>query len=138
VKDLLVSQGAIFSSRKDFHIKSHTILAGRGITATPYNAKWQVLFFTEFSYQLMAKIFRRAHRAIARKWLDKSSVKHRDKELVLECSQLLKQLSIATEPIRVIDRYVANNILRVAFGTDEESLGSPKYNEILEMIWDVV
>jgi len=45
VKDLLVSQSAIFSSRKDFHIKSHTILAGRGITATPYDAKWQVLFF---------------------------------------------------------------------------------------------
>jgi len=96
------------------------------------------IVFMEFSYQLMAKIFRRTHRAIARKWLDKSSVKHRDKELVLECSKLLKQLSVATEPIRVIDRYVANNILRVAFGTDEESLGSPKYNEILEMIWDVV
>ena len=45
VKDLLVSQSAIFSSRKDFHIKSHTILAGRGITATPYDAKWQVVFF---------------------------------------------------------------------------------------------
>ena len=48
VKDLLVSQGAIFSSRKDFHIKSHIILAGRGITATPYNAKWQVLFLRNF------------------------------------------------------------------------------------------
>jgi len=45
VKDLLVSQSAIFSSRKDFHIKCHTILAGRGITATPYDAKWQVPFF---------------------------------------------------------------------------------------------
>jgi len=50
VKDLLISQGAIFSSHKDFYIKSHTILAGRGTTATPYNAKWQILFFMEFSY----------------------------------------------------------------------------------------
>jgi len=86
----------------------------------------------------MAKIFRRAHWAIVRKWLDKSSVKYQDKELVLECSKLLKQLSVATEPIHVIDRYVMNNILQVAFGTDEESLGLAKYNEILKMIWDVI
>ena len=43
VKDLLVSQSAVFSSRKDFYIKSRTILAGRGITAAPYDAKWQYL-----------------------------------------------------------------------------------------------
>jgi len=86
----------------------------------------------------MAKIFRRAHQAIARKWLDKSSVKYQDKELVLEYSKLLKQLFVATEPICVIDRYVTNNILRVAFGTDEKSLGLAKYNEILKMIWDII
>jgi len=86
----------------------------------------------------MAKIFRRAHWAIVRKWLDKSSMKYQDKELVLECSKLLKQLSVTTEPICVIDCYVTNNILRVAFGTDEESLGLAKYNEILKMIWDVI
>jgi hypothetical protein len=39
-KDLLVSNGAIFSSRKQYFIKSQTILRGRGITATPYNDKW--------------------------------------------------------------------------------------------------
>jgi len=138
VKDLLVSHSAIFSSRKDFHIKCHTILAGRGITATPYDARWQVLSFFLFPCQLTAKIFRRAHRAIAKKWLDKGPVKHRAKDLVLECNKLLNQLSVATEPIRVIDRYVANNILKVAFGADEESLGPVKYNEILEMIWDFV
>ena len=39
-KDLLVSNGAIFSSRKQYFIKSQTILHGRGITATAYSDKW--------------------------------------------------------------------------------------------------
>jgi Cytochrome P450 len=39
-KDLLVSNGAIFSSRKQYFIKSQTILRGRAITSTAYNDKW--------------------------------------------------------------------------------------------------
>ncbi len=39
-KDLLVSNSAIFSSRKQYFIKSQTILRGRGITVTAYNNKW--------------------------------------------------------------------------------------------------
>ena len=41
-KDLMVTNGAIFSSRKEMFIKSKTIFAGRGITATPYNSQWYV------------------------------------------------------------------------------------------------
>ena len=39
-KDLLVSNGAIFSSRKPYFIKGKTILTGRAITAMGYNAGW--------------------------------------------------------------------------------------------------
>jgi hypothetical protein len=39
-KDLLVSNGAIFSSRKEYFVKSQTILRGRAITSTPYNDTW--------------------------------------------------------------------------------------------------
>jgi hypothetical protein len=39
-KELLVSNSAIFSSRKQYFIKCQTILRGRGITVTPYNDKW--------------------------------------------------------------------------------------------------
>lgn len=39
-KDLLVTKGAVFSSRKDNFIKSQTILAAGGVTATPYNDTW--------------------------------------------------------------------------------------------------
>jgi Cytochrome P450 len=42
-KDLLVSNGAIFSSRKQYFIKDQTILNGRAITSTPYNDKWWVV-----------------------------------------------------------------------------------------------
>lgn len=41
-KDLLVSNSAIFSSRKQYFIKCQTILCGRGITVTAYNDKWYV------------------------------------------------------------------------------------------------
>jgi Cytochrome P450 len=39
-KDLLVSNGAIFSSRRLYFMKNQTILRGRAITATPYNDTW--------------------------------------------------------------------------------------------------
>lgn len=35
-KDLMVTNGAVCSSRKEMFIKSQTIFATRGITATPY------------------------------------------------------------------------------------------------------
>ena len=39
-KDLMVTNGNVFSSRKDMFLKSQTIFAGRGITGTPYNNTW--------------------------------------------------------------------------------------------------
>jgi hypothetical protein len=39
-KDLMVTQGAIVSDRKEFFIKSKTVFAQRGITAMMYNDEW--------------------------------------------------------------------------------------------------
>lgn len=39
-KDLMITQGAMFSNRKEMFIKSQIVCAGRGITATPYNDRW--------------------------------------------------------------------------------------------------
>ena len=50
VKDLMVTNGSVFSSRKEMYLKSQIIFAGRGITATPYNDKWSVLFFYLWSH----------------------------------------------------------------------------------------
>lgn len=41
-RDLLVVQGANFSSRWKYFLKSETILRGGGITSTPYNDTWLV------------------------------------------------------------------------------------------------
>jgi hypothetical protein len=39
-KDLMVTNGAVFSSRKENFIKSQTIFACRGVTAMAYGDKW--------------------------------------------------------------------------------------------------
>lgn len=39
-KDLLVNNGAIFSSRKKYFMKNQTILRGRAITASQYDDTW--------------------------------------------------------------------------------------------------
>ena len=40
VKDLVVTNGAVFSSRKEMYMKSQQIFVRRGITATPYDDHW--------------------------------------------------------------------------------------------------
>lgn len=40
VKDLMVTNGAIFSSRKDMFVKAQTIFLRRAITSTCYNDSW--------------------------------------------------------------------------------------------------
>lgn len=42
-KDLMVTNDNVISSRKEMFIKSQTVFAGRGITATQYNDRWYVL-----------------------------------------------------------------------------------------------
>lgn len=39
-KDLMVTNGSVFSSRKEMFVKSQLVFVGRGITATPYNDRW--------------------------------------------------------------------------------------------------
>lgn len=44
-RELLVNNGAIFSSRKQYFVKNQTILKGRAITASPYGETWYVNAF---------------------------------------------------------------------------------------------
>ena len=39
-RDLLVTNGAIFSTRKRYFMKNQVILRGRAITASEYGSKW--------------------------------------------------------------------------------------------------
>ena len=51
-KDLMVTNGAVFSDRKEMFVKSQTVFAGRGVTATPYNDRWcvEIVFSSSQSY----------------------------------------------------------------------------------------
>jgi hypothetical protein len=40
IKDLVITNGSIFSSRKEMFMKSKIIFVRRGITATPYDETW--------------------------------------------------------------------------------------------------
>lgn len=40
VKDLVITNGATFSSRKDMFMKAQLVFARRGVTATQYNDTW--------------------------------------------------------------------------------------------------
>ena len=47
VKDLLVTNGNIFSSRKDMYMKAQLVFARRGVTATQYNDTWYLTLLLE-------------------------------------------------------------------------------------------
>ncbi|THH14413.1 hypothetical protein EW146_g5914 [Bondarzewia mesenterica] len=89
IKDLMVTNGAIFSSRKEMFIKSQTIFKGRGITdafffsgcflATPYSERW------------------RKHRRIAWSWLHQRAVDGYTPVLDREATSMIKNLYIASQ-----------------------------------------
>lgn len=90
------------------YIKSETVFAGRGITATPYNDRW------------------RAHRRIASIWLNQRAVDSYTNVLDFEATVLLKELYKAgSRPINPqphAGRCSLNNMLTIVFGTRTESI----------------
>lgn len=56
-KDLLVSNGAIFSSRKKYFMKNQVILKGRAITASEYGNKWYKRMC--YLYQLLSLLIQK-------------------------------------------------------------------------------
>ncbi|KAI1499934.1 cytochrome P450 [Biscogniauxia marginata] len=113
-KDLMVTNGAVFSSRKEMFIKSQTVFAGRGITATPYNDRW------------------RKHRRIATQWLHQKSVDYYTHVLDREATDMIKSLLQASKggtalvnPQPFAGRCSLNNMLTIVFGTRTKSVADP-------------
>ena len=90
-KDLMVVNGNVFSSRKEMFLKSQTIFAGRGITATPYNNTWQAPRIIE--KPRTDWVCRRKHRRIATAWLNTRAVNAYTDILDKEATVLLQALS---------------------------------------------
>lgn len=52
VKDLVITNGATFSSRKDMYMKAQLVFARRGVTATQYNDTWYATHDQVFARQI--------------------------------------------------------------------------------------
>ncbi|KAG6879386.1 hypothetical protein C0992_003100 [Termitomyces sp. T32_za158] len=122
VKDLMVTNGAIFSSRKEMFLKSQTIFAGRGITATPYNDRW------------------RKHRRIAAGWLNTRAVDDYTHVLDYEASVLVRELyrygkagTIPINPQPHAGRCSLNNMLTIVFGTRTHAIEEPLVSAALKL-----
>ncbi|KAJ3576647.1 hypothetical protein NP233_g278 [Leucocoprinus birnbaumii] len=121
-KDLMVTNGAVFSSRKEMFLKSQVIFAGRGITATPYNDKW------------------RKHRRIASYWLNKAAVDGYTNVLDYEATVLVRDLyafgkagQAPINPQPHAGRCSLNNMLTIVFGIRTDSLDHPLVSRALKL-----
>ncbi|KAF9443093.1 cytochrome P450 [Macrolepiota fuliginosa MF-IS2] len=122
VKDLMVTNGAIFSSRKEMFLKSQTIFAGRGITATPYNDRW------------------RKHRRISTTWLNKVAVEGYTEVLDYEATVLVRDLythgkagSMPINPQPHAGRCSLNNMLTIVFGIRTDTIDHPLVARALKL-----
>lgn len=109
-----MTNGAVFSSRKDMFIKSQTVFAGRGITATPYNDLW------------------RKHRRIASSWLSQKAVDKYTSVLDREATDMVLALYEASNggknlvnPQPHAGRCSLNNMLTIVFGARTDSVKHP-------------
>ncbi|KAG7092973.1 hypothetical protein E1B28_009274 [Marasmius oreades] len=114
VKDLMVTNGAIFSSRRDVYLRSRTILANRGITASQYGPEW------------------RKHRRLANTVLNTRSVDQGVHRIEVEANRMIKELMVlgqgglcAVNPQPYAGRYSLNNMLEITFGTHTETINDP-------------
>ncbi|KAJ7460858.1 cytochrome P450 [Mycena galericulata] len=117
--DLLVENGAIFSSRKNYFIKNEVILHHRAITASPYDQLW------------------RHHRKIAMRFLSEKAVQGYVDSVEFEVVALLRSLYVesksSTSPINPAlpaVRFTLNNMLKVSFGERTSSLCDPLLHRI--------
>ncbi|KAF9456424.1 cytochrome P450 [Collybia nuda] len=122
VKDLMVTNGSIFSSRKEMFLKSQTIFAGRGITATPYNDRW------------------RAHRRLATGSLNARAVDEYTDVLDFEATVLVQELykygkagAAPINPQPHAGRCSLNNMLTIVFGIRTDSINHPLVGHALRL-----
>lgn len=121
-KDLLISNGTIFSSRKQMFIKSKNIFTGRGITVMPYDAKW------------------RRHRKIANSFLNTHALEEHAHVLSHEAKVLVQELyrygKAGKEPVNPqphAGRCSLNNMLTMVFGIRTDTLEHPLVGRVLRL-----
>ncbi|OOF93176.1 hypothetical protein ASPCADRAFT_132879 [Aspergillus carbonarius ITEM 5010] len=121
-KDLMITHGKDFSSRKESYVKSQTVFAGRGITTTPYNDRW------------------RKHRRIANTWLNQYAVDSYSPVLDRESKSLIKALhdqsqagSLPINPQPHAGRCILNGMTTISFGFRFNSINHPFVRRALKI-----
>ncbi|KAJ7473127.1 cytochrome P450 [Mycena galericulata] len=118
-QDLLVENGAIFSSRKPYFIKNEVILHNLAITASPYSHVW------------------RHHRKIAMRFLSEKPVLGYVDTFDLEVLTLLRSIHLESQsstlpvnPALFAVRFTLNNMLKISFGSRTSSIYDPLLRRI--------
>ncbi|KAG6865531.1 hypothetical protein C0991_001724 [Blastosporella zonata] len=113
-RDLLVTNGSIFSSRKKYFMKNQTILHGRAITASEYGDTW------------------RQHRRIASQVLTPKALEGYEGIMDYESHMFIRSLYdesrkglLPINPAHYTGRFALNNMLIVAFATRTDSTADP-------------
>ncbi|KAG6855886.1 hypothetical protein H0H87_009709 [Tephrocybe sp. NHM501043] len=113
-RDLLVTNGAIFSSRKQYFMKNQTILHGRAITASVYGDTW------------------RQHRRIASQVLTPKALQGYAGIMDYEAHMFIRSLydeskqgRLPINPAHYTGRFALNNMLIVSFATRTDSTADP-------------
>ncbi|KAH8102034.1 cytochrome P450 [Cristinia sonorae] len=121
-KDLLVNNGAIFSGRKSYFIKSKVVLNSRAITGTNYGDKW------------------RQHRRIAMQLLTPKAINGYAEVLEYEANILVRSLlqesgygKLPINPAHYAGRYALNNMLTISFGTRTDTSTDPLVQRAIAM-----
>ncbi|THU77992.1 cytochrome P450 [Dendrothele bispora CBS 962.96] len=121
-RDLLVTHGSVFSSRKKYFMKNQMILNGRAITASEYGDRW------------------RQHRKIAISVLTPKALQGYSQVLDYEAHILIRSLYEETlhgkrpvNPAHYSGRYALNNMLSISFGTRTVSALDPLVEKALDL-----
>jgi cytochrome P450 len=91
-QDILVENGATFSSRKNYFIKNKVVLHHRAITASPYNDLWWVIIFVLYPWLTSDQNVRKHHRKIATRFLSETAVQGYIDSIEFEVLTLLRSL----------------------------------------------
>ncbi|KAG6902440.1 hypothetical protein C0995_016619 [Termitomyces sp. Mi166 len=121
-RDLLVTNGSIFSSRKRYFMKNQVILRGRAIKASEYGDKW------------------RQHRRIATQLLTPKALQGyldvMDYEAHIFIRSLYEQSKgglLPVNPAHYCGRFALNNMLIISFATRTGSTSVPLVEKALEL-----
>ncbi|KAJ3842653.1 cytochrome P450 [Lentinula raphanica] len=121
-RDLLVTNGAVFSSRKRYYMKNQTILRGRAITASEYGETW------------------RKHRKLAMQLLTPKAIEGYADNLDYEARIMIHTLKddghsgkVPLNPHHYAGRFALNNMLFISFGIRTGNTEDPLISRALEL-----